>query len=190
MKKCITLFMVSLISSAVMTFGDVPADILADIPEDVPVEKPFNRLYFSKDTEAKILEIARQVCDDVAPKYRSDTLVPVIFSFPKQEEHPIFKNDIITVKFRRDTTDYICHRMGEIRRYGGKPGLRKVRIVPRFVIQVYMHKETLEPIFIQDDIYRSVHFDPSYDEFRRLLPDKRFEPFIPPATKPGEIIVY
>ena len=190
MKKYIIIILSVMISSAVMTFGDVPDDILADIPADVPVEKPFNRLYFSKEPETKIFEIARQVCDDVAPKYRSDTLVPVIFSFTKVDRHPIFKNDIITVKFMRDTTDYICHQMGEIISYGGKPGLRKVRIVPRFVICVFLLEESLEPVIIQDDINRSLIFEPSYAEFRKQYPDKRLEPFIPPVTKPGEIILY
>ncbi|MBP3303865.1 MAG: hypothetical protein J6L68_03310 [Muribaculaceae bacterium] len=186
MKKYIIIILSVMISSVGMIFGEVPDDI----PSDVPIEEPYKRLHFSNDRENQIFKIARNVCDDVAPKYRSDTLVPVIFSFTKVDRHPIFKNDIITVKFMRDTTDYICHRMGEIRRYGGKTGLRKVRIVPRFVICVFLLEESLEPVIIQDDINRSVIFEPSYAEFRKQYPDTRLEPFTPPATKPGEIILY
>lgn len=156
--------------------------------EEVAFERT-KRLYYPAKVENKIITVAKKVCEEIAPEYKTDTLIPVVFSFPVMKNHPVYNDrKVLSIKFMKDTTDYL---EGKLRSFDGE----KLVVVdsykrPMYVIHVMMYEDNMEPICIQDNYNRIVVFDPSYKEFRRQFPDKRLEPFIPPATKPGEIIVY
>ena len=156
--------------------------------EEVAFERS-KKLSYAPEVENSIIRVAKKVCDEVAPEYGTDDLVPVIFSFPAMKDHPVYKNrKVLSVKFMKDSTDYL---EGELRRFdGGKVVVADTYKRPRYVVHVMMYEDNMEPICIQDNHNRAIIFDPSYAEFRKRYPDTRLEPFTPPSTKPGEIIVY
>lgn len=182
MKRISFLLMAIVIASVNVLFAENPAD--------VPVVDRFKKLSFPPEKEKRILNVARKVCDEVAPAYRVDTLVPVIMEFPIQENHPIFNEKAVSVYYMRNADDY---NVFGTRKYNKATGVferpQKVR-TPRYVMMVVMTEEDCEPLFIIDNYNRSKGFQPSYAEFRKANPDYRLEPFIPPVPKEGEIVIY
>ena len=53
--------------------------------EEVAFERS-KKLSYAPEVENSIIRVAKKVCDEVAPEYGTDDLVPVIFSFPAMKD--------------------------------------------------------------------------------------------------------
>lgn len=182
MKRLILLLMAIAIASVNVLFAENPAD--------VPVADRFKKLSFPPEKEKRILDVARKVCDEIAPEYRIDTLVPVIMEFPIQENHPIFNEKAISVYYMRNADDYMVYGTSKYNKATGVfEKSQKVR-TPRYIVEVVLTEDDCEPLFIIDNYNRSKGFQPSYAEFRKANPDYRLELPAPPVVNEGEILVY
>ena len=127
------------------------------------------RLYFSPEKEQQIINIAKQVCAEVAPDFKIGDLTPVIFNFLMDERHSPFGNrEIVSVKFMKDTTDYSEYKM---------MNPKTKEITTRRVANARVHVEVLidkmEPAGI--GAYYGVMFSPDYKKYREKNPDFKFE---------------
>ncbi|MCM1051028.1 MAG: hypothetical protein NC349_03630 [Paenibacillus sp.] len=184
MKRLILLLMAIAIASVNVLF--------AENPSDVPVTDRFKKLSFPPEKEKRILDVARKVCDEIAPAYRVDTLVPVIMEFPIQENHPILNKKAVSVYYMRNADDYMEYGTSEYNKAKGIfEGYKRFR-TPRYVMMVVLTEEDCEPKFIINDNNRNigVSFQPSYAEFRKANPDYKLELPAPPVVREGEILVY
>lgn len=140
------------------------------------VTETVKRQSYSSEKEMKIKEVARKVCDEVAPGYKVETLVPVIYDFPVDGNHPVIDRKAIAVKYMRSVDDYCESKVSELKSDKTCGGKVVIKRSPRFVVEVVMFEDTLEPLFIMDGNNRSIGFQPSYSEYRRLHPNDTLEP--------------
>lgn len=127
------------------------------------------RLYFSPEKEKQIIDIAKQVCAEVAPDFKIGDLTPLIFNFLKEERYSPFGNrEIVSVKFMKDTTDYSEYKM-----MNPKTKEMIVRKVANARIHVEVLTDKMEPAGI--GVYYGVMFSPDYKKYREKNPDFKFE---------------
>ncbi|MDE6205898.1 MAG: hypothetical protein K2F66_07250 [Duncaniella sp.] len=163
MKK-LTLLMVTAIFAVLHVYGVQP------------VYERIVKLSYPSEKEKKIIDVARKVCDEVAPGYKVETLEPVIYDFPVDGNHPVIDRKAIAVKYMRSVDDYCESKVSELKSDKNCGGKVVIKRSPRFVVEVVMFEDTLEPLFIMDGNNRSIGFQPSYSEYRRLHPNDTLEP--------------
>jgi len=168
MKKIIAVIMVMAISSIQFMYGQNT------------VVDTVNKQSYSSDKEMQIKKAARKVCDEVAPKYGVENLVPVIYDFPVGDNHPIINRKAIAVKYMRNVNDYTERKVSALNPDKKKSEKITIKRAPKFVIEVVMFEDTLEPLFIMDENNRSKSFQPSYSEFKKQHPNETLEPLATP----------
>lgn len=142
-----------------------------------PVYERIVKLSYPSEKEKKIIDVARKVCDEVAPSYGVDALEAGIYSIDPSEKQPLFGKKSISVRFI-DSTD------GNALKQAEENG-------PCFVVMVVMYEDSLEPIMIMDKSGSRKSFLPNgYAYFRQHYPDYRLKPFVTPEMKDGEVILY
>ena len=136
-----------------------------------PVNERIVKLSYPSEKEKEIIDVARKVCEDVAPSYGVDALEAGIYSIDPSEKKPLFGKKSISVKFIDSSS---CEDNGSC-----------------FVVMVVMYEDSLEPIMIMDKSGSRKSFLPNgYAYFRQHYPDYRLKPFVTPEMKEGEVTLY
>lgn len=174
MKK-ITLIILTLVMtflSAHVTLGE----------ESIYNKRP-ERLSFAPQKETQIINAARKVAQEIAPKFCSDTLMAVIYSAPYSQ-----RKGVVDVYFMIHENDYVeyqkCRRDSINKQLIIDPVLIRR---PHSILTVTIYENSLEPESISDSHSRFLLFEPSYADFRKNNPNKQFEPYLYPA---GENIIF
>lgn len=173
MKNLVTVF---------LTFAIALFSTMAMYGEDLSNKYP-TKLSFNTEKEAQIVKVAKKVAQEIAPKFKADTLVPVIYSTPYAKD-----DNVVDVYFMKDENDYIEYQKGR-----RDPATKRLIIDttplrrPNSILTVTINKDTLEPVSIYDSHSRFLLFEPSYADFRKNNPNKQFEPYLYPA---GENIIF
>lgn len=160
------------------------------IAQDSTYIKPQQRLKFAPEKEARIKMVAQKIAREMAPDFKSDTLVPVIFSHGPVSFKKNAKADkkVIEVLFMKHENDYFEYEKGSLDPITKRPTGKYERIKsPKYVLSIILYEDTLEPLFISDSHSRWIEFEPSYTKFRAKNPNKRLEPYVWPE---GEYIVF
>ena len=64
-----------------------------------PVNERIVKLSYPSEKEKEIIDVARKVCEDVAPSYGVDVLEAGIYSIDPSEKKPLFGKKSISVRF-------------------------------------------------------------------------------------------
>jgi len=151
--------------------------------EDYSNNKYPQKLQFAPEKKAQIIKAAQKVAQEIAPKFRSDTLVAVIYSAPYSHYKDVI--DVYFMKHEDDCVEYLKGRRDTVNK----------RIIidptpirrPTSILTVTLYESSLEPASISDNYSRFILFDPNYADFRANHPDKQFEPYVYPK---GEYIIF
>ena len=175
MKKYIFLIL-AIAASAFFTYGEDTA------------YKESKKMNFKPEKEAQIIQTAKKVAHEIAPKINIDTLVPLIFSFFIADNHPIINKKAIAVHYMKHENDYLEMELMPLDPVTKMPnGKMLTRKRPNSILCVVLFEDSLEPVYLSDSHNRVLHFTPDYKTYRRNNPGRELEPFVP---HPGEYIVY
>lgn len=141
------------------------------------------KIQFKPEKEIKIITVAQKVAQEIAPQFRTDTLVAVIYTAPYS-----MKKDVVDVHFMKHEDDHIEYHKGKRDTVNKRLIIDSAPIKrPNSILTVTIYESTLDPESISDSYSRSISFEPNYIDFRKNNPNKKLEPYINPT---GENVIF